>query len=106
MTHRACRSRARTGQLTATGPVTSTCLHDRWGRVEATQTALGEALAIRRRTRVRFPPPPPTNQEVLPESLGSFPETRLGKNPQLNHVGPGLTTGPHVRPGCASRSAR
>src|SRR3954452_7866088 len=60
MTHRACRSRARTGQLTATGPVTSTCLHDRWGRVEATQTALGEALAIRRRTRVRFPPPPPT----------------------------------------------
>src|SRR5829696_8681205 len=58
MTHCACRSRARTGHLTATGPATSTCLHDRWGRVEATQTALGEALVMRRRTRVRFPPPP------------------------------------------------
>src|SRR3954462_5042486 len=59
MTHCARRSRARAGHRTVTGPVTSTCLHDRWGRVEATQTALGEALVMRRRTRVRFPPPPP-----------------------------------------------
>jgi hypothetical protein len=59
MTHCACRSRARTGHLTATGPVTPTCSHDRWGRAEAVRTALGEALALRRRTRVRFPPPPP-----------------------------------------------
>ena len=59
MTHCACRSRARAGHQTVTGPVTSTCLHDRRGRVEATQTALGEALVMRRRTRVRFPPPPP-----------------------------------------------
>src|SRR3954469_20441798 len=58
MTHCARRSRARVGHQTVTGPVTPTCLHDRWGRVEATQTALGEALVMRRRTRVRFPPPP------------------------------------------------
>jgi hypothetical protein len=59
MTHCACRSRARAGHQTVTGPVTSTCLHDRRGRAEATQTALGEALVMHRRTRVRFPPPPP-----------------------------------------------
>src|SRR3954447_23401397 len=59
MTHRACRSRARTGHLTATGPVTPTRSRDRWGRAETQRTALGEALVIRRRTRVRFPPPPP-----------------------------------------------
>src|SRR3954447_21395428 len=76
MTHCARRSRARAGHQTVTGPVTSTCLHDRWGRVEATQTALGEALVMRRRTRVRFPPPPP---------------------PLFHHVGPGHTTGPYVR---------
>src|SRR6476660_8123055 len=60
MTHCTRRSRERAGHQTVTGPVTPTCLHDRWGRVEATQTALGEALVMRRRTRVRFPPPPPT----------------------------------------------
>src|SRR3954452_11331432 len=103
MTHRACRSRARTGHLTATGPVTPTRSRDRWGRAETQRTALGEALVIRRRTRVRFPPPPPW---VLPESLGSISRNQAWKNPRLNHVGPGLTTGPHVRPGCASRSAR
>src|SRR3954451_20794937 len=59
MTHRACRSRARAGHLTATGPVTPSCPQDRWGRAEARWTALGEALVMRRRTRVRFPPPPP-----------------------------------------------
>src|SRR3954464_674828 len=59
MTHRACRSRARTGHLTATGPVPPTRSRDRWGRAETQRTALGEALVIRRRTRVRFPPPPP-----------------------------------------------
>src|SRR6476469_1626907 len=53
MTHCARRSRARAGHLTATGPVTPTCSHDRWGRVEAARTALGEALVLRRRTRVR-----------------------------------------------------
>src|SRR3954447_15932580 len=58
MTHRACRSRARTGHRTATGPVTPTCSWDRWGRAETERTALGEALVMRRRTRVRFPPPP------------------------------------------------
>src|SRR5215213_3937017 len=62
MTHCAYRSRVGVGHPTATGPVTSTCLHDRWGRAEATQTALGEALVLRRRTRVRFPPPPPTHK--------------------------------------------
>src|SRR5437660_164587 len=36
----------------------TTCVHDRRGRVEATHTAPGEALVKRRRTRVRFPPPP------------------------------------------------
>src|SRR3954469_2869887 len=97
MTHCAYRSRVRVGHPSATGPVTSTCLHDRWGRAEATQTALGEALVIHRRTRVRFPPPPPTHPGVLPENLGSFPETQVGENRQLNHVGPGQTTGPHVR---------
>src|SRR3954447_23042610 len=60
MTHCTRRSRARAGHQTVAGPVTSTCLRDRWGRVEARQTALGEALVMRRRTRVRFPPPPPT----------------------------------------------
>src|SRR4051812_33778552 len=59
MTHCTRRSRERAGHQTVTGPVTPTCLHDRWGRVEATRTALGEALVMRRRTRVRFPPPPP-----------------------------------------------
>src|SRR3954471_722755 len=103
MTHRACRSRARTGHLTATGPVPPTRSRDRWGRAETQRTALGEALVIRRRTRVRFPPPPPW---FFPKAWDLFAETRLGKNPQLNHVGPGLTTEPHVRPGCASRSAR
>src|SRR3954452_21859885 len=59
MTHRARRSRARQGHRTATGPVTPTCSWDRWGRAETERTALGEALVMRRRTRVRFPPPPP-----------------------------------------------
>src|SRR4051794_7135454 len=58
MTHCAYRSRARVGHHTATGPATPTRSHERWGRVEATRTALGEALVMRRRTRVRFPPPP------------------------------------------------
>ena len=59
MTHCAYRSRVRVGHQTATGPATPTRSHERWGRVEATRTALGEALVMHRRTRVRFPPPPP-----------------------------------------------
>src|SRR5215218_8026823 len=58
MTHRTHRLRVRAGHLTATGPVTPTRSHERWGRAEAARTALGEALVIHRRTRVRFPPPP------------------------------------------------
>src|SRR3954469_21455860 len=85
MTHCARRSRARVGHQTVTGPVTPTCLHDRWGRVEATRTALGEALVMRRRTRVRFPPPPP---------------------PLFHHVGPGQPTGPYVRVRARRASAR
>src|SRR4051794_38054657 len=69
MTHRACRSRARTGHLTATGPVTPTRSRDRWGRAETQRTALGEALVIRRRTRVRFPPPPPRGLGEMPGPL-------------------------------------
>src|SRR3954464_12175765 len=59
MTHCTYRSRVRVGHQTATGPVTPTCSRDRWGRAETERTALGEALVVRRRTRVRFPPPPP-----------------------------------------------
>src|SRR5919112_1356136 len=58
MTHCTHRSRMRAGHLTATGPVTPTCSWDRWGRAETQRTALGEALIVLRRTRVRFPPPP------------------------------------------------
>ena len=68
MTHRARRSRARTGHRTATGPVTPACPCDRWGRAETQRTALGEALDWRRRTRVRFPPPPPRGLGEMPGS--------------------------------------
>jgi hypothetical protein len=68
MTHCARRSRARVGHQTATGPVTPTRSHERWGRAETARTALGEALVMHRRTRVRFPPPPPTNHGVLAKS--------------------------------------
>src|SRR4051794_23850504 len=93
MTHRARRSRARSGHRTATGPVTPTRSHDRWGRAEATRTALGEALVLRRRTRVRFPPPPPRGP---PESW-ILSRNPAGENPQPRHVGPGHQTGPDVR---------
>src|SRR5215203_4052000 len=72
MTHCARRSRTRAGHQTATGPVTPTCLHDRWGRAEATRTALGEALVVRRRTRVRFPPPPPPLTNAPDHWSGAF----------------------------------
>src|SRR3954447_115050 len=98
MAHRADRSRICTGHPTATGPVTPTCSWDRWGRAETERTALGEALVLRRRTRVRFPPPPPTHPAVLPESLRSLSRKQAGENLQLNHVGPGRRTGPYVRP--------
>src|SRR5436305_14447307 len=78
MTHRARRSRARTGHRTATGPVTPTRPRDRWGRAEAKWTALGEALVLRRRTRVRFPPPPPG---ILPETRIRFPESGASGEP-------------------------
>src|SRR5829696_7891870 len=68
MAHRADRSRIRTGHPTATGPVTPTCSWDRWGRAETERTALGEALVMRRRTRVRFPPPPPRDAGEEPAS--------------------------------------
>jgi hypothetical protein len=73
MTHCAHRSRVRAGHQTVTGPVTSTCLHDRRGRVEATQSALGEALVMRRRTRVRFPPPPPRVLAKCRDPVGEKP---------------------------------
>src|SRR3954468_512349 len=103
MTHRACRSRARTGHLTATGPVTRLV------------RAIGGAE--QRRSELRSEKPwsyvegrgfdsRHLHHGFFPKAWDPFTETRLGKNPQLNHVGPGLTTGPHVRPGCASRSAR
>src|SRR3954471_13734846 len=82
MTHCTLRSRERAGHQTVTGPVTPTCLHDRWGRVEATQSALGEALVMRRRTRVRFPPPPP-----LCESPGRV--TDRGSRASAVHVSRG-----------------
>jgi hypothetical protein len=87
MTHCTCRSRARAGHPTATGPVTSTCSHDRRGRAEATRTALGEALVMRRRTRVRFPPPPPTHHPTrgLRTSCGALRRTTNRPGPQ----GPG-----------------
>src|SRR3954451_25025742 len=66
MTHCTYRSRVRAGHQTVTGPVTPTCSWDRWGRAETQRTALGEALIVLRRTRVRFPPPPPW---VLPDNL-------------------------------------
>src|SRR3982750_2915299 len=62
MTHCTYRSRVRAGHQTVTGPVTPTCSWDRWGRAETERTALGEALVMRRRTRVRFPPPPPLSR--------------------------------------------
>src|SRR3954471_13144897 len=74
MTHCAHRLRVRAGHLTATGPVTPTCSHDRWGRAEAARTALGEALVMRRRTRVRFPPPPR-------RGAGEKPAPELAKRP-------------------------
>ena len=40
------------------GPVVATCVDDREGRVGTPRTAPGEDLLKRRRTRVRFPPPP------------------------------------------------
>src|SRR6185437_8484147 len=58
--HLGDRSRITEGHLTATGPVTPACSEDRWGRVETSRAAPGEALSNRRRTRVRFPPPPRT----------------------------------------------
>src|SRR3954464_5610303 len=94
MTHRACRPRTRTGHLTAAGPVTPTRSRDRWGRAETERTALGEALVMRRRTRGRFPPPPPRGS---PRKHGFVsPNPVLRENPQLSHVGPGRTTGPYV----------
>src|SRR4051812_21215572 len=68
MTHCTYRSRVRVGHQTATGPVTPTCSWDRWGRAETERTALGEALVMRRRTRVRFPPPPPRGLGEMPGS--------------------------------------
>src|SRR5881227_4483934 len=76
MTHCTCRSRVRAGHQTVTGPVTPTRSRDRWGRAETQRTALGEALVIRRRTRVRFPPPPPTKgcwRNASPQ-VGEMPE--------------------------------
>src|SRR3954471_18104483 len=79
MTHRARRSRVRAGHRTATGPVTATRPCDRWGRAEAKRTALGEALGVRRRTRVRFPPPP---LKGSPRKAGFVsPNPVLGENP-------------------------
>src|ERR687885_630111 len=78
MTHRACRPRTRTGHLTAAGPVTPTRSRERWGRAETERTALGEALVLRRRTRVRFPPPPPATRAGCHRDGGG---TRLSLSP-------------------------
>src|SRR3954454_2559624 len=102
MTHCTHRSRVRAGHLTATGPVTPTCSWDRWGRAETERTALGEALVLRRRTRVRFPPPPPT-QRFSPKACDLVPGGRLERTYSSNHVGLGRRTGPYVRP-CRSRA--
>jgi hypothetical protein len=51
------------------GPVTPTRSRDRRGRVEAQRAALGEALTRRRRTRVRFPAPPPNRVSSHPVHL-------------------------------------
>src|SRR3954452_2259853 len=94
MTHCTYRSRVRAGHQTAAGPVTPTCSRDRWGRAETQRTALGEALIVLRRTRVRFPPPP---HRGSPRKHGFVsPNPALRENPQLSHVGPGRTTGPYV----------
>src|SRR3954451_9159877 len=51
----------------------TTCVHDRRGRVETRHTAPGEALVKRRRTRVRFPPPPPDQREAADIHTGCRP---------------------------------
>src|SRR3954454_11579563 len=102
MTHRACRSRARAGHLTATGPVTPTRLRDRWGRAEAKWTALGEALVLRRRTRVRFPPPPPWGS---PRNLDSFPRIRRSERTSSSAVWARSDDRAHTRV-CARRQCR
>jgi hypothetical protein len=86
MTHCAHRLRVRAGHLTATGPVTPACSHDRWGRAEAARTALGEALVMRRRTRVRFPPPPPRGS---PRKAGFVsPNPVIEEKPRSTPVSP------------------
>src|SRR3954468_4090310 len=95
MTHCTYRSRVRVGHQTATGPVTPTCSWDRWGRAETERTALGEALVLRRRTRVRFPPPPPLG--FSPRSRIRLTEIRVQEEPAGHPVGSGRTTGLHGR---------
>src|SRR3954465_4127395 len=101
MTHCARRSRARVGHPTVTGPVTPTCPQDRWGRAEAVRTALGEALVMRRRTRVRFPPPPPRGLRRLcgdPSQNDEPPRTvRSGAVRRLAWCQAGLGDGLQVR---------
>src|SRR6476659_2730774 len=101
MTHCVRRSRAFAGHRTVTGPVTPTCLHDRWGRVEAVQTALGEALVMRRRTRVRFPPPPPPLL-CTRAPVGSPPGALVRSGPDDG----GESGSPHRPDVAGSRSAR
>src|SRR3954463_11857119 len=88
MTHCTLRSRERAGHQTVTGPVTPTCLHDRWGRAEATRTALGEALVMRRRTRVRFPPPPPLCESPGRSPTGALVRPRPVPRPQSGEPAP------------------
>src|SRR3954462_15376932 len=101
MTHCTYRSRVRVGHQTATGPVTPTCSWDRWGRAETERTALGEALVMRRRTRVRFPPPPP-------RGLGETPCPLLAKSrgPPRTAVAPALRRLGQWRSGCCTPSQR
>src|SRR3954463_7857649 len=63
----------------------TTCVHDRRGRVETPHTAPGEVLLKRRRTRVRFPPPPQLKAPNLPR-FGAFCYVTGRESPALAHA--------------------
>src|SRR6185437_16715723 len=92
--HLGDRSRVTEGHLTAAGPVTPACSEDRWGRVETPRAAPGEALSNRRRTRVRFPPPPHLGTPCPPRArTGGVPYVGRGGDPCGPHVPVGSGSG-------------